>query len=159
MKKFTSVTAALLVGLSAFGASVSMVVPYNTYTNLLSAGPATVTSFTLANGTGTNTFVQFNDSAVTNLYYTNTAWSAITYASSSVTNIYTNYFNVLTTNIYTALVGTSNYVASVTNYNPILLGVAVPSNTTIVLNGRWKFIEGIQITNGLGQLSVTANLQ
>ena len=158
--KGATLSAALFLGLSLFANDISMVCPYNTYTNLLSTTtPLTVSAFTIANGTGTNTYVQFNDSSTTNLYYTNNAYSVVTYATGSVTNIYTNYFGVLTTNTYTALIGTSNYVASNNIPNNILLGVAVPANATTVINGLYRFFQGIQITNGLGAVTVTATLK
>lgn len=155
---------AILIALLAVGLSVkadlTMVVPYNTYTNLLSTNGVVINSFTIANGTGTNTYVQFNDSAITNLYYTNLAYSTVVYTNNSaITNIYTNYFGVLTTNVYAGLQASSNYVTAVTNYNNIILAVAVPANTTTVISGLYRFIQGIQITNGLGQVTVTATLK
>lgn len=149
----------LVVCVKAHAATVSQSCPYNTYTNVLLSGPAKTTSIVFANGTGTNTFVALFDNSSTNLTWTNGAYAYTHYASQSVTNIYTNYFGVLTTNTYTALVGTSNYVASATsNYAPVL-SVDVPANTTTVLNGTFRFLSGIQVTNGLGQTTVTVNYQ
>jgi len=134
----------------------AFVAPYNTYTNILLSTPATVSQFVIANATGTNTYVVFFDNTGTNTLYTNSAYTTTSWTSGLITNIYTNYFGVLNTNIYTGL--SSNQVsvaASTSNLFPIPFAATIPANTTVVFDGAYQFFSGIHVTNGLGQVTIS----
>jgi len=146
----------LLLTISVKAADSAVVCPFNTYTNILSTNAIKVSQFTIANATGTNTYIQFNDSSSTNQFVTNNSYSFTNYVfNATVTNIYTNYFGVLTTNIYAALVAQSNFVPANTNYVPIIFAATVPANTTYQFNGLWRFLNGAVATNGLGAVTVS----
>jgi len=134
----------------------AFVAPYNTYTNQLLSTPATVSQFVIANATGTNTYLAMFDNIGTNSVYTNATYTTTAYTVGSVTNIYTNYFGVLNTNIYTALLSNSVSVAvSTSNLFAIPFAATIPANTTVVFDGSYQFLTGIHVTNGLGQVTIS----
>jgi hypothetical protein len=144
------------VGLNARAASLgSVVVAYNTYTNVLATNGAVFSQFVIANATGTNTYLQIFDNATTNLYYTNLAYSTVSYSMGTGTNIYTNYFGVVVSNTYPALLSNSVSAASNNFLFSAPFSATIPANTTVVFDGSYTFLSGLHVTNGLGQVTIS----
>jgi len=159
MKTFKNIilSAALVIGLavSVQAANVSASITGASYGMLLSA-PNVSSQFTFANATTNGTLISLYDSATTNFVVTNASWITTTYTQASITNIYTNYFGVLTTNIYTALVTGSVTNAAATNTITGMLSVYVPATSTTVLDGTYRFNNGILVSNSVATTTVSA---
>lgn len=151
MKTFKKITqVATLIGLLSLNAKavdLAVQVPGNSYTNLLLSA-ATVSQFIFANADAThNANITFYDAGTTNFYVTNAAYTTTSYSVGQVTNIYTNYFGVLTTNIFSGLITTLTTNAANTNFLTAQFNIFVPSNSTLVVNGTYRYLQGILATN------------
>lgn len=162
MKKLF-LSALVAVGLLQSASALNLTYPLPTgstsMSNLVLLSSATISQVTIANATSTPTTIAFFDNNVTNLVVTNASWVTTTYTSQSVTNTYTNYFGVPTTNIYTALVASSVTNAAATNLVNMPLSIVAPTNTTIVLDGTYRFFKGLVLTNGNAAVTVSLTYQ
>lgn len=141
----------LALGVQASNISYSLAA--NTSTNVFT-NATTVSQVSIANATATASTVWFFDSPN---YTTNTtsSWITTSYASQTLTNAWTNYFGVVNSNVYTALVASSVTNAAATNLFNAPLAIVVPTNTTIVLDGTYRFNRGILTTNGAAAVTVS----
>lgn len=127
-------------------------------TNVLVSAAARSSSFIFSNtNLIANVTVAVFDSAVSTVDYTNASYDTIVYTSQSVTNIYTNYFGVLNTNIYTALVHSTNTVAAATNGFAPVFTTIVQSNSVSTVNLNYNFVRGITVTNAAVLGGATVN--
>jgi hypothetical protein len=160
---------ALSLGLTLHleAAQITTTVAGNSVANIL-VGGGRLQQFVLTSTSATNNTLAFVDSPTTNLTYVLGAYSNTVSVVGLYTNIYTNYFGNLTTNIYTAQTTTTNSVPSVTNsYNGILTA-QVTANTTLTIGNAatfpygstYYFYQGVAVTNaGTGSAVVTLTYQ
>lgn len=159
MKKILSLVALMIgMALSASAVNLSFTVANGAVTNVFT-NALTVSQVSLANATATPSAVTFYDSPSNTNNYVLLSYITTAYVQQSVTNIYTNYFNVATTNVYTALVSQSVTNAQTTNFYNAPLSVVVPTNTTILLDGTYRFYRGMFVTNGAASLTVSLTYQ
>lgn len=140
---------ALLVAVDTFAASV-VVTSTNGPTSIIQGGCKTSQIIIANTNTTANSMFYFFDSPTNVITYTNAAYTNITQSVGQVTNIYTNYFNVPTTNVFAGAILTTNTVIANTNNYPLMLNVLVPSNTTMTVDFVQKFTFGVTVTNQAG---------
>lgn len=161
MKKL--ITALSVIGLAAasYAASVTVTIPANTITNVLTAnnGNVKVTQFVLAATTSTNTAVSVYDSTSSTLTYVNPAYTNIVSYATNQTILWTNYFGVVNGWTNVMLVDVPNVVAASTNSYPVRFGAAATGGTSFRADQvNYYFYNGIWATNtssGTAQLTIT----
>lgn len=159
MKTFKNIILGLVLslGISAHAANQSWVQATGTQTNVFT-NAVVVSQVIIANATTTPSTLWFFDSpgATTNIL---SSWITTTYAQQTLTNAYTNYFGVVNSNVYTALVASSVTNAQTTNLYTVPFAIVAPTNTTIVLDGTYRFNRGLLSTNGGATLTVSVTYQ
>lgn len=117
------------------------------------------TSFVINNtNLTTDATVTFFDAPNTNLTYSFGAYSNIVVSTAMITNLWTNYFGVVNSNVYTAQIETTNSVAAATNnYSPVY-SVRASSNAVTTVNFASRWLLGVMFTNN-ATVSVTLNYQ
>ena len=166
IKKFVKPIAAimsLVTALSVSAITISQTVNPATFTNLLTLrnGSAHVSQLIVTAGAASGT-LQFVDAYTNQLWFTNAAYTNVLSQFASQTNVFTNYYNVLQTNIYEGLVDTTNNVAGFSNALPVRVSIFVPTNGTVVIpTASYYFYNGIWLTNngGTGPITATATYQ
>lgn len=162
MKKFI-LSLAVAVGLvsSLSAATLSATIQPNSASNVLSGGLA-VSQFILASqATASNNIITMFDSPNNNLFYTNGAYTGVVSVTVSTNSIYTNYFGVLTTNSYSALIETNQTFLAATNTQPVRVGPLIVSSNSVVTLGNgvatiYYFYSGITVSNnGTAPLTFT----
>lgn len=155
MKKLIVSLLLTLVTATSFGASTTV---RSVGTNSVVASPLTSSSFIFSNtNLIQNVTVAVFDTAGSDTSYTNGTYSAIVYTQTTITNAYTNYFGVINSNVYTALVQSTNTVAAATNfYTPVFVYIA-PSNAISTVNFNYGFTRGVLVTNTPVLNGVTVN--
>jgi hypothetical protein len=147
---------ALLCATTVHAANASLTLTSANVGSLLTV-PATVSQLLVSNSTTNGTLVTFYDSGNTNFYITNVSYVTVTYTQQSVTNIYTNYFGVLTTNIYPALVTSSVTNSATTNLFPATASTYVPGSSTAEIDGTYRFMNGVLVSNSVSTATITVN--
>lgn len=143
--------------MSAATFSISTNIAVNRTIRLID-GPASINSIAMQNAITTNSIVAFYIAPGTNTYFTNGVYTNYTwYATNAYQQIYTNFFGVLTTNTFAALVKTTNSVAAGTNFYPTLWAATSVSNATTTYLPPFPVTAplGLVITNGLSPITVT----
>lgn len=150
----------LVAGLVSFAgyvnaSTVSVTVTNGAMTNLIPVAGSVKISQIVASCSGTNfaTF-QIYDTSGTNTIYTNSAYTnTISYATNYVT-VYTNYYNVSNSFTNIALIDLSVSNAATTNFYPLRIASAIPSNSVVKFDTvNYNFVNGAWVTN-LGQGTV-----
>lgn len=162
-------TLVVLAGLtfSASAAQTTITIAPNTFTNIL-VGAGRIQQFVLTSTTATSNTLAFVDSPTNSQAYVLSGYSNVVLTVGLVTNIYTNYFGVLTTNTYTGQTSAMGSVLASTNsYNGILTA-QVTGNSTLTIgnaitfpNGStYYFYQGVGVTNsGAGSVIATITYQ
>jgi hypothetical protein len=150
----------LIAGLFSLGVydasalSTSLTLANGAFTNFpyLNQGGAKLTQIIVSSSTTNVVKLSFVDTATNSLTYTIPAFTNVLTYATNVSKVYTNYYNVVTTNIWTnALVDLSNYVASVTVTNNMPLNIQINTNTTSKFDAvNYYFLQGVWVTNGTG---------
>lgn len=156
----------LIIGsiVAASAATITVTVPPAGFTNLLSVvgGVAKITQINVTASTATNTTVAILDTPTNALTYVVPAYTNRLIYGTNYTQIYTNYFGVLTTNIMTnVLTSVSQTVAATTNNYPVRVTQSALASTTSSIDGvNYYFINGVWATNtSSGNASVTITYQ
>lgn len=164
------IVAAAVVGTAptSNAAQITVTIPGNTITNIL-VGAGRISQFVLTSSSTTNNTLAFYDCPSNTLTYIINAYSNVVLTVGSYTNIYTNYFNVLTTNIYTAQTTSTNSVGPLTNTYNGLLTAQVTANSTLTIGtavatypnaSLYYFFNGVTVTNiGTGPAAATLTYQ
>jgi len=143
---------ALAIGtLSASALSTSYTFTNGCFTNFpyLNQGGAKLTQILISSTATNGATVSFVDTGTNSLTYTVPAFTNVLTYPTNVSQVFTNYYGVVTTNIYTnALVDLSNYVASVVVTNNMPLRVNIGTNVTSKIDGvNYYFGKGVWLTN------------
>lgn len=129
--------------------SISVSIPANGKAMAITNG-AKITQWiltTAASQTNNATISAF-DAPSTNLFYTNDSFITLVPSQSQITNIYTNYFGVLTTNVFPAIVDSPVTNLSSTNYFPARFVATVVSNSSSTFGGvNYYFNYGVALSN------------
>jgi hypothetical protein len=160
------VISSLLVGhLYAF--STSMTIQPGVMTNfpIVVTGALKVTQVIVSASATNVANLKFVDTLTNSLTVTNAAYTNILTYATNVTQIYTNYYGVIQTNILTnQLVDVTNTVAAATNNCNIPLSYNVATNATVTTSSAgYYFVNGLWITNaaapGSGPATVSITYQ
>lgn len=116
---------------------------------LLYRGPADINGVTIYNPTTNPCTVSFFDSPTNVIFYTNGAYTNFTINSVTYTNIYTNYFGVITTNTYPSKSNAVNVVAGGTNNYPTNLTLNIPTSGYVSSTIKFPIANGLFATNVL----------
>ena len=155
----TLIAVVAFVGLTAQGAVITAnLTGVGTNKTQIYAGPFELQSVTVANPTLSAITVALFDSpnySVTNVIgaFTNTTSTAVT-----VTNIYTNIFGALNTNIYAAVSNSATANAQITNLYRVLDTFTVAASTTVTRTFPQVGVFGILATNTLTNMTYTITL-
>ena len=163
MKKLIIAIGLAVSVLSANAETKTLTILPASFTNLLSVvGSAKVTQIAVASTTGSNTTVVLIDTPTNALTYVQSAYTNTLSYGTNYTQIYTNYFGVLTTNLMTnVLTSVSRTVAASTNAYPVRATVSALASTTATAYGvNYYFGQGIWATNtSTGTAAVTITYQ
>lgn len=151
MKKILAIGLLSVAAVFANAASVSMTIPGNTMTNLLSVnnGSLKVTQLILSAPTSGGVTIQAIDNSTNSVKRINPAYTnTLSYVTNLVTT-WVNYFGVTNTMTNTALVDvTNNPVAAVTNTISPTITASTAGNTSTTFSGvSYYFNYGLWITN------------
>ena len=152
LKKITVSLLSLVVGLSSYANTTSVVLQPNSSTNII-VGGATITSFTLSASTNAAATVTLVDSPVwTNFTYVVPAYSNTLTVATNYVFFYTNYWGATTTLTNLAIIDiTNNVVAASTNYYPNKFTTSALAGSTVPVGGiSSRFVNGVQATNSTG---------
>src|SRR5712664_1751986 len=120
MKKILALCSSLMFATSMLAASATFHLNANTV-NLLFTNQLSISQIVVANtNVAINSYIVLYDNGVGSPTNAFGAYTNFTYTSQSETNIYTNYFGVPTTNIFTSLTNVASLVAGVTNSAPTI---------------------------------------
>lgn len=128
---------------------------------LVESGPGDLTSIMIFNPSASNALVYLYDSPTNNYQWTNAGFSNYVTTVVTYTNIYTNYFGVITTNSYPAETNSISVSAASTNAQRIVGIMVVPSTSSASLTNLGFLTQGLYITNyntGNTNLAVVANI-
>lgn len=164
MKLIKSLIVGALVlasALTSYGLTASYTVAGNTSVPLLTNGGFVITQFVLTTTNNNTSVFRFYDAPTTNATFIIPAYIAPTNTVVSHTNVYTNWYNVPTTNVYTALVSGTNTFGPTTNAYPVRMIAGAGTNQTITIDSvNYYFNNGVMFTNiGAGIASVTITYQ
>jgi hypothetical protein len=146
-----------LLGATTVHAANASITLTGVNSGVLLSSPVVASQLLVSSSTTNGTLVTFYDNSATNFFYTNASYITTTTSQQTVTNIYTNYFGVLTTNIYPALVTSSVTNAATTNLMPIVATTFVPGSSTAELDGTYQFRSGILVSNSVSAATITVN--
>lgn len=110
-------------------------------------GFLSVTEVVIANPHASNIVVRFYDAPDNLPNYAIGAYTNRSFAVGSVTNIYTNIFNVLETNIYTGIITTTSSVPAAAATRRLLNQVTVSSASSLSVTLPMQTTFGLMYTN------------
>lgn len=148
MKKILAIIVLSVFASTAIQAATATAVLGTASRSNLVTGPLTTTLLTVTSSATNNSVIYIWDAP--GLFPTNTAaaYSSYSYSVGSGTNYYTNYFNVVTSNTFPALITTSNWTAAAIGTYPVVWsGVTIPTNTTTIFDFNHNFLNGILVSN------------
>ena len=158
MKKFfLSLGLVLSLVAGAKAETVTQVLNGTGFTNVV-VGPVKLLSIQLSSQTFTNGVITFLDAP--NAFPTNWtgAFTNIVRTSGFTTNLYTNIFGVLSTNIYPSILATTNTAAGSMKSRAVITAIATTSNSVQNITYDSLYVaNGILITNALG-IGAPANI-
>lgn len=155
----------IAVSLPTFANTVSVTLPPNTFTNIITnlfSGSVRVTQITYSTTTSATNQLQLVDTPTNALTYTNLAYTNILSYATNVTVSWTNYYGVSNGYILTnALIDFTNTVPSTTNNWPVRMTLQSGSNSTISAPSvNYYFVNGVWATNSSsGTNTVTITFQ
>lgn len=159
-KKLLIAASVLLAGIVYVGAFTSTTVLNPGASTLLISNSCRVTQVFVTATTATNTVAALVDSPTNGLLYVVSGFTnTITYGTNAIV-IYTNFFGILTTNIYTNTIVDAPFTnAPATNTYPTRIVLGASGGTTAKGdNVNYYFLNGLMVTNqatGFGPQSVT----
>lgn len=158
-----AVCSLLLIG-NSFAASLSTTIASGGYSNLVGQAqgrPVKITQIAITAPANNTASIRIHDSPTNSAYYTNASYVSDASYVTNYTTIYTNFFGVVNTNTYNALVHYSITNAATTNLYPVRFTGSTATNTTSVFDGvNYWFINGPWATNtGSGSVTVTVTYQ
>lgn len=163
MKKLIiSTLTGVLLASSALGASLSITIPSNVFTNLtpgtfgLGSGYMKVTGLSLTAAATAATTVTLIDSPTNALTYVVPSYTNTVSYATNMTISWTNYWGNVNTNYGTFLVdNTNNVVAAITNNYPVRYTLSATTNTTTSVSSMDTiFDNGFAVTNNSGGSAV-----
>lgn len=120
--------------------------------------PGTVSYLQVYNP-GTNTTLYIYDNYTNSLYVTNAAYTNYTVSVGTTTNIYTNIFGVLTTNIYPSrLLTEQDVAASTTTPARVLYTIYCPSNVVSTVPITADAVFGLYASNWPSSTNITISM-
>jgi len=156
LKKLTLALVCVGILSSAVADTATFVIPPNTQTNIFPAPVKLLSLSVLATNACT---VLMYDAPGTATTWSATAYTNYTQYATNVSQIYTNFFGVATTNWLTnALVRYTNSVAASTNNYQQVFAQSYASNTTTTIpNLGITFVNGVLLTNAANTLTITVS--
>lgn len=125
------------------------------------AGPGRLNSIQIYNPSTVPTVVYFYDSSSTNYTGTNNAYTNYTVITARATNIYTNFFGSLNTNIFNYKSNVVQNVATGTYTNRLVNVIAIPASNTVVSTLTVPLMFGLMYSNTVvagSNLVITADI-
>ncbi len=157
------VAGVLLLGgmtIASYGANQSTTVATaNTLTSLFPTNQIVITKITVANTSSTNMSIVFYDTALATLTNYVGPYNSVASYLTNISFIFTNFVGVLTTNTYTnALYTYTNTIALHTNTAPVVVSMAVNTNSTISytpVSGGISTSFGLAVSNNVAPAAIT----
>lgn len=125
------------------------------------AGPGNLTSVQIYNPSTVGTTIYFYDSGTSNYTYSVGAFTNYTVTTARATNIYTNFFGSLNTNIFNYKSNVAQNVAATSYSNRLVNIVFIPASNTVISTLRSPLMFGLMYTNTVtagSNLVITADI-
>lgn len=149
LNKFTLGVALLFATLTLKAAPFVVTFSGTNNSAIITQGSGTLKEASVFNPTTNTAIVQFIDCPTNVVTWTNAAYTNYTLSIVTATNIFTNYFGVITTNTYSAETNAPNAVlGSTNNYRVVAILVVPPLGTSRVTNDI-LCVAGLFATNTL----------